>query len=257
MGARPPRRRSTCGGSPPPAVRSRAGGTGCDEGSRSTRPARHGVAPVAVSWPWSVLIAPNLPVRRPWSAVTRSGAPQAPTGGGGGPPGPPRPTPWRPAPRSERAESHWETAAAGRGPDGPNRQSSDHAHASPRRRRRGARPRRGARSRPAAVRGQVGRPPRRRGPGRTTPRRPTLRATGDVAPLALGRAGNACGHHRAPPRRSVVGQGCRPAHRRRTPHAHRRDVDATRRPADPRRPRTRRPTGSRMTPGGRFAPVPG
>ena len=34
--------------------------------------------------PWSMLTAPILPVRRPWSAVTRSGAPQAPDGGGGG-----------------------------------------------------------------------------------------------------------------------------------------------------------------------------
>ena len=33
--------------------------------------------------PWSMLTAPILPVRRQWSAVTRSGAPQAPTGGGG------------------------------------------------------------------------------------------------------------------------------------------------------------------------------
>ena len=54
------------------------------------------------------------------------------------------------------------------------------------------------------------------------PRGPPRRAPG----MAPGRAGNARGHHQAPPRRPLVGEGCRQAERHRAPYPHRRPLDA-------------------------------
>ena len=47
------------------------------------------------------------------------------------------------------------------------------------------------------------------------------------------------GHHRAPPRRPLVGEGCRQAERHRAPHPHRRPVDAPGRPPGAPGARTR------------------
>ena len=57
--------------------------------------------------------------------------------------------------------------------------------------------------------------------------------------VAPGRAGNARGDHRAPPRRPLMGEGGRPAQRHRAPHPHRRPVDAAGRPPGPPGARTR------------------
>ena len=60
--------------------------------------------------------------------------------------------------------------------------------------------------------------------------------------MAPGRAGNARGHHRAPRRRPLMGEGGRQAQRHRAPHPHRRPVDTPGRPPGPPGARTRRPS---------------
>ena len=92
------------------------------------------------------------------------------------------------------------------------------------------------------------------------------RATGGVAPygyqfidgrraVAPGRAGNTRSHHRAPPRRPLMGEGGRQAEHRRAPHPHRRPVDAPGRPPGPPGARTRRRSVGQGGGAGGLAPL--
>ena len=65
--------------------------------------------------------------------------------------------------------------------------------------------------------------------------------------MAPGRAGNARGHHRAPPRRPLMGEGGRQAQRHRAPHSYRRPLDTAGRPPGPPGARSRARAGSVIT----------
>ena len=73
--------------------------------------------------------------------------------------------------------------------------------------------------------------------------RPTVPVHRRAPGMAPGRAGNARGHHRAPRRRPLMGEGGRQAQRHRAPHPHRRPLDAPGRPPSPPGTGTRRPSG--------------